>query len=175
VAEVHRWAFLTAPEAGLGGAGGLLCVETRVVAAVEFHKSYHTKEVGVSGVSQCAFKPPAILPWKGSTGRRRHERIVAPLHLQALSHPQPSKPRCAQPKMMGELVRQPGARAIIHAGKDVEDRGWWPGNSNSRYRSRAAIHGGPQGHQMNEDEPDTVSRTSPRNASSRALMPRAWI
>jgi len=33
VAEAHRWAFLAALEAGLGGAGGLLCVETRMVAA----------------------------------------------------------------------------------------------------------------------------------------------
>jgi len=78
------------------------------LVAVEFQKGYHTKEVGVSPVSQCAFKPPSIYGGKVPRGRRRHER-VAPLHLQAVSHPQPQHAtQRAQLKMMGELVRQPG-------------------------------------------------------------------
>jgi hypothetical protein len=55
VAEAHRWAFLAAPEAPLGGTGGLLCGETRL-EAVEFHKSYHTTEVGVSPVSNWRYR-----------------------------------------------------------------------------------------------------------------------
>lgn len=60
-AEAHRWAFLAALEAGVGGAGGALCVETRLVA-VEFHKEYRTKELGVSPPTGFAYRPASIAP-----------------------------------------------------------------------------------------------------------------
>jgi hypothetical protein len=37
-------------------------------------------------------------------------------------------------------VRQPWAWAIIHAGKDVENRNWQPNNPGLRKRGRVAIH-----------------------------------
>ena len=58
-AEAHRWAFLAALEAGVAGAGGALCVETRLVA-VELHRQHSTKEVGVTEAQSFAFKPPTI-------------------------------------------------------------------------------------------------------------------
>lgn len=60
-AEAHRWAFLAALEAGVGGAGGALCIETRLVA-VEFHKEYRTKELGVSPPTGFAYKPAILAP-----------------------------------------------------------------------------------------------------------------
>lgn len=37
-------------------------------------------------------------------------------------------------------VRQPWAWAIIHAGKDIENRDWRPSNPGLRFRGRVAIH-----------------------------------
>jgi hypothetical protein len=37
-------------------------------------------------------------------------------------------------------VRQPWAWAIIHAGKDIENRDWGPLNPGLRHRGRVAIH-----------------------------------
>jgi hypothetical protein len=60
-AEAHRWAFLAALEAGAAGAGGALCVETRLVA-VELQQSYSTKEIGVTPQMTLQYKPSGIEP-----------------------------------------------------------------------------------------------------------------
>jgi len=96
VAEAHRWAFLAALEAHLGGAGGC-CASRR-----DWWRLNSTR---------------AITPRRSAS---RQFRI--------------------------------GATA-----------------GGRRYMA------GRRGHQMNEDDPDTVSRTSRRNASNRMLMPRVWI
>lgn len=70
-AEAHRWAFLAALEAGIGGAGGALCVETRLVA-VELHSEYRTKEVGVSPAMGLSYKPPEVAPRKKAPGAYIH-------------------------------------------------------------------------------------------------------
>lgn len=60
-AEAHRWAFLAALESGVGGPGGALCVETRLVA-VELQQSYSTKELGVSSHMTLWGTKPVIEP-----------------------------------------------------------------------------------------------------------------
>lgn len=67
-AEAHRWAFLAALEAGAGGPGGALCVETRLVA-VEFHQEYSTKELGVTSHMTLYSMKPEIEP--------RHPKLPA--------------------------------------------------------------------------------------------------
>ncbi len=37
-------------------------------------------------------------------------------------------------------IRQPWAWAIIHAGKDIENRSWGPANPSLKFRGRVAIH-----------------------------------
>ena len=44
------------------------------------------------------------------------------------------------PPKMALSVRQPWAWAIIHAGKDVENRDWRKPNPGMRFRGRVAIH-----------------------------------
>jgi hypothetical protein len=46
-------------------------------------------------------------------------------------------------------IRQPWAWAVIHAGKDIENRSWKPGNPGLKFRGPVAIHAA-QG--MTEDE-----------------------
>jgi hypothetical protein len=38
-------------------------------------------------------------------------------------------------------IRQPWAWAILHAGKDIENRDWKPGNPARRFRGSFLIHG----------------------------------
>lgn len=56
-AEAHRWAFLAALEAGT--VGGSLCIETRLVA-VELHKTYTTKEKGVTASLSQSYREPEL-------------------------------------------------------------------------------------------------------------------
>lgn len=60
-AEAHRWAFLAALEAGVGGPGGSLCVETRLVA-VELQTQHSTKELGVTSHMTLWDSKPVIEP-----------------------------------------------------------------------------------------------------------------
>lgn len=62
-AEAHRWAFLAALDAGAGGPGGALCVETRIVA-VKFSVQYSTEEIGVTAPATLGYKPDGIEPRK---------------------------------------------------------------------------------------------------------------
>lgn len=56
-AEAHRWAFIAALEAGAGGPGGALCVETRIVA-VKLTVNYSTEELGVYAPSDAHCHKP---------------------------------------------------------------------------------------------------------------------
>lgn len=67
-AEAHRWTFLAALEAGVGGAGGALCVETRLVE-VELQEQYSTKEKGVTAPMSLGYKPDGVEP--------RHPKLPA--------------------------------------------------------------------------------------------------
>lgn len=57
-------------------------------------------------------------------------------------------------------VRQPWAWAIIHGGKDVENRSWQAVNHGLRQRGRIAIHASKgMGRDEYEDAKDTIERT----------------
>src|SRR4051812_22340706 len=59
-------------------------------------------------------------------------------------------------------VRQPWAWAIIHAGKDIENRSWQAVNHGLRQRGRIAIHASKgMTREEYEDAKDTIERNAP--------------
>jgi hypothetical protein len=71
-------------------------------------------------------------------------------------------------------IRQPWAWAILHCGKDIENRDWKPHNPNLRFRGDFLIHTGKQpDSKITDDDIDDLMRRAVAGGMSVAEIPKA--
>lgn len=69
-------------------------------------------------------------------------------------------------------IRQPWAWLILHAGKDVENRDWKPGNPGLSFRGEFLIHSGIKIEPIDDDLREWVKRTSGKDIPHENDLPR---